>query len=132
MVKQLFSSTNKEFWSNVIFSFLYYIFMVFKKAVYNGLTLKILGGGTGRGGSVWSLSPVVFSLWYYLKSNLSWKLPWIFSSHSEDLKTFSINISYFQQFGPNFWIFVIFLCYKETNDVTYNRWCQNFFTFNRL
>ena len=29
----------------------------------------------------------------------------------------------------NFLNFSTFLCYKETNDLSYNKWCQHFFTF---
>ena len=67
--------------------------------------------------------------WYYFNSHLSWKFHWNFSSCSEDMKIFSLNINYFHQF---FGFFNISLLQR-------NRWRQYiidyvsiFFTFNPL
>ena len=65
-----------------------------------------------------------FFVSFNIKSHLSWKLYWSSSSCS----VFLLNIDILIDFSG----FLTFPCYKEINDVTYNRWCRHFFTFNLL
>ena len=55
-----------------------------------------------------------------------------FRSHSEDMKTFSINISYFQRLSSIFWVFWHFVVTKKLMTSAYNRCFQHFVTFNIL
>ena len=71
-------------------------------------------------------------LWYYHKSYLSWIFYWNSSSGSEDIKIYSVNISYFQRFSSIFWIFWHFLVTKKLMTSASNRWCQHLYTFNML
>ena len=48
------------------------------------------------------------------ETHLSWKFNWNSSSRSGDLKIFYFNINYFHWFFG----FLVFLCCKETNDVS--------------
>ena len=45
------------------------------------------------------------------------------------MKNLSVNISYFHQFSPIFWIFWHLLVSKKLMMSAYNRWCQHFFHF---
>ena len=54
------------------------------------------------------------------KSNLSWKFHWNSWSRPEDIKTFSVNISYFCRFLSIFWIFWYFLVTKKLMTSVYN------------
>ena len=72
---------------------------------------------------------VLCDFYYYHKSHFSWKFHWNYSSRSEDMRNFSVNIS---QFSSIFFIFWHFLVTKKLVTSAYNRWCQHFFTFNIL
>ena len=48
------------------------------------------------------------------------------------MKNLSVNISYFHQFSPIFWIFWHLLVSKKLMTSAYNRWCSHFFHFYRF
>ena len=96
------------------------------------------------GGSIWPLHlpPLAFrkvsllkkggtlifcDFYYYHKSHLSWKFHWNYSSCSEGMRNFSVNIS---QFSSIFWIFWHFFVTNKLLMSACNRWRQHFFTFN--
>ena len=58
----------------------------------------------------------------YHKSHMSWNFHWNFSSRSEDINNFSVNISYFYHFSSIFWIFWHFLVTKKLMGSANNRW----------
>ena len=109
------------------------------------LTPKTAGGG-GRGGQV-DLLPVFFWKIYLLKKGWNPGFLWLlilsyrtsflkislkFLKSFKDMENFSVNISYFHQFSSIFQIFWHFLVTTKLMTSTYNRWCQDFFTFNIL
>ena len=55
-----------------------------------------------------------FFVTFNIKSSLSWKFHWSSWSCSEDMESFSFNITIFINFSS----FLTFLCYKEINDVS--------------
>ena len=62
---------------------------------------------------IFSETLVFCDFWYCRKSHLSWQFPWNSSSRSEDMKNYSIIISYFHWFSSIFWIFWHFLVTKK-------------------
>ena len=126
---------------------LYSINLIFLIYVWTKLNPRKAGGGDGVNLTrlwffqkciFWKEGETLFFYWfffyfqYYHKLDLSWKFYWNSSSHSEDVKTFSVNTSYFHRFSSIFWIFWHFLVTKKLMTSAYNRWCQHFFTFNIL
>ena len=78
---------------------------------------------------------VTFNLWRcQLKLHISWKRHWNSSNRSENMKTFSANISYFRQFVSfhQFFGFFDITCCKETNQLIKDNVSIFFFTFNLL
>ena len=69
--------------------------------------------------------------WFFVTFNIiiSRIFHWNSSNRSEDMKSFSVNISCFHRFPLVFWIFLIFPCYKETNDVSLEQIMSPFLHF---
>ena len=68
-----------------------------------------------------------FFVTFNIKSRLSWKFHWSFSSCSEDMEIFSLNIN-----TSIFRVFWHFLVTMKLMTSAYYRWCRHFFTFNLL
>ena len=120
-VKELFARSRREIWSLSDCS---------RTWTQNHLVRK-------GGGSIWPF--VVFPKMYLLVRGWSPGFLWlIIISHifPENLIEFPQVLQKIWRFYPsilpifiNCLDFSIFTCYRETNDVTYNRWCQRFFTY---
>ena len=68
-----------------------------------------------------------FFVTFNTKSCLFWKFHWSFSSCSEDMEIFSLNIN--TSIFRVFWHFLVTM--KLMTSACY-RWCRHFFTFNLL
>ena len=105
------------------------------------LTLKCLGGGQGDplpcGFSKNVSSKESVKPWFFVTFNIILKN--IFAEKFIEFpqvvqkiwRNYLSILAIFINF-PQFFGFLTFPCYKETNDIAYNRWCHHFFTFNIL
>ena len=96
------------------------------------LTLKIHNEANGwrceRGQSLFLKATSLSYATSFLEISLKLLIFLIIVSYEEFLCQYQLFTSIFIDFLD----FLTFPCYKETNDVAYNRWCQQYFTFNIL
>ena len=93
---------------------------------HNVINSKTTARGRWEGGVNLTPLPVVFPNMYLLKKERlkPWKFHLNSSCPSENIKTFSFNISYFHQFSSIFRIIWYFLATKKLMMSTCNKWCQ--------